>query len=305
VFILNTIDPLLAPCRHQHLAPRIEDVLYELARPHLDQLLREHGRGELCDGVVAEVALGLYDGQAEDEVQRVQGDFAQQVELVVLIEGQVQVFHPGALVVNVHEDGVNGNRPQLELEDCVIHLISAHHDLVVVTVLNVDHQQEVRDKRLDLARLLRQRNIAMLQSDERFAIGLGEWVDGSSNDPKCGRWRRVGLPFLHPLNELDATLQQPLQLGLEVRPATCVLRALTAHLQLQVLLFTQVDREGVRDLGERAVVDLAGGVLDDEVDLMRRTPDAQDLVDSLLGHQSDEPAEPSRHCVLAVRADRR
>jgi len=88
-----------------------------------------------------------------------------------------------------------------------------------------------------------------------------------------------------------------------VRPTTCVLRALTAHLQLQVLLFTQVDREGVHDLGERAVVDLAGGILDDEVDLMRRTPDAQDLVDGLLGHQRDEPAEPSRHCVFAVRAD--
>jgi len=87
VFVLNAIDPLLAPRRHQHLAPWIEDVLYELARSHLYQLLREHGRGKLCGDVVAEVALGLYNGQAEDEVQRVQGDFAQQVELVVLIEG--------------------------------------------------------------------------------------------------------------------------------------------------------------------------------------------------------------------------
>jgi len=154
MFVLNAIDPLLAPRRHQHLAPWIEDVLYELARSHLDQLLREHGRGKLCGGVVAEVAFGLYDGQAGDEVQCIQGDFAQQVELVVLIEGQVQVLHPGALVLNVHEDGVNGNRPQLELEDCVIHLISTHHDLVVVAVLNVDHQQEVRDKRLDPACLL-------------------------------------------------------------------------------------------------------------------------------------------------------
>jgi len=111
VFILNAIDPLLAPRRHQHLAPWIEDVLYELARSHLDQLLREHGRGELCGSVIVEVALGLYDGQAEDKVQRVQGDFTQQVELVILIEGQVQVLHPGALVLNVHEDGVNGNRP--------------------------------------------------------------------------------------------------------------------------------------------------------------------------------------------------
>jgi hypothetical protein len=189
--------------------PWIEDVFYELVRSHLDQLLKEHGRGELCGGVVAEVALGLYDGQAGDEVQRVQGDFAQQVELVVLIEGHVQV-HLGALVLNVHEDGVNGNRPQLELEDCVIHLISMHHDLVVVAVLNVDHQQEVRNKRLDPACLLRQRNITVLQSNECLATGLGERVDGSSDDPKYGRWRGVGLPFLHPLNELDATLQQPL-----------------------------------------------------------------------------------------------
>ncbi len=304
VLVVNAIDPFLAPLRHQHLAPGIEDVLYELARPHLIQLLREHGRGELCGGVVAEVALSLYDGQAGDEVQRVQGDIVQQVELVVLSEGQVQVLHPGALVLNMHEDGVNGNRPQLELEDCVIHLISAHHDLVVVGVLNVDHQQEVRNKRLDPACLLQQRNIAVLQGNERLATGLGERVNGSSDDPVRGRWRRVELPLLHPLNELDATLQQPLQLGLEVRPAIRVLQALAAHLQLQVLLFTQVDREGVHDLGERVVIDLTGGVLDDEVDLMRRTPDALDLVDGLLGHQHDEPAEPSCHCVLAVRVDR-
>ncbi len=57
MFVLNAIDPLLAPRRHQHLAPWIEDVLYELARSHLDQLLREHGRGELC-GASSAALLG-------------------------------------------------------------------------------------------------------------------------------------------------------------------------------------------------------------------------------------------------------
>ncbi|CAK9869104.1 unnamed protein product [Sphagnum jensenii] len=99
-------------------------------------------------------------------------------------------------------------------------------------------------------------------------------------------------------------LQQPLQLGLEVRLAIRVLRAFTAHLQLQVGLLTEVDREGVRNLGERAAADLAGRVLDDEVDLMRRTSDAQDLMDGLLDHQHDEPAELARHRVLAIRVDR-
>ncbi len=37
---------------------------------------------------------------------------------------------------------------------------------------------------------------------------------------------------------------------------------------------------------------------------MRTTPDTKDLVDGLLDHQCDEPTEPARHCVLAVRADR-
>ncbi|CAK9858221.1 unnamed protein product [Sphagnum jensenii] len=99
-------------------------------------------------------------------------------------------------------------------------------------------------------------------------------------------------------------LQQPLQLGLEVRPAICVLWAFAAYLQLQVGLLTEVNREGVRNLGERVVADLAGRVLDDEVDLMRRTPDAQDLMDDLLDHQRDELAEPACHRVLVVRADR-
>jgi len=53
-----------------------------------------------------------------------------------------------------------------------------------------------------------------------------------------------------PFHEPDAMLQQPLQLGLEVHPAIRVLRAFAAHLQLQVRLLTEVDCEGVRNLGE-------------------------------------------------------
>jgi hypothetical protein len=58
------------------------------------------------------------------------------------------------------------------------------------------------------------------------------------------------LPLDDPFHESDAMFQQPLQLGLEVRPAIRVLRAFAAHLQLQVGLLTEVDREGVRNLGE-------------------------------------------------------
>jgi len=89
-----------------------------------------------------------------------------------------------------------------------------------------------------------------------------------------------------------------------MRPTICVLRAFTAHLQLQVGLLTKVDHEGVRNLGEWTAADLAGRVLDDEVNLMQRTPDAKYLVDGLLDHQRDKPAEPARHRVLAVRANR-
>ncbi|CAK9232469.1 unnamed protein product [Sphagnum troendelagicum] len=58
-----------------------------------------------------------------------------------------------------------------------------------------------------------------------------------------------------------------------------------------------------RNLGGRAAANLAGRILDDEVDLMQKTPDAQDLVDGLLDHQRDEHAEPAHQRVLAIRAD--
>ena len=90
-------------------------------------------------------------------------------------------------------------------------------------------------------------------------------------------------------------LQQPLKLDLEVRKTIFVFRALYSHLQLQVSLLTQLDREAVRGLREPTVADLVGAVLNDEVNLMRRTPDAQDLMNGLLVHQRDERAGSPPH----------
>ena len=64
-----------------------------------------------------------------------------------------------------------------------------------------------------------------------------------------------------------------------------------------------MDRKSVRGRGKPTVADRAGGVLSDEVNLMWRTPEAQDLMDGPLGHQCDESVEPALHHVHAVRSN--
>jgi hypothetical protein len=67
VLLFNQIDAPLAPRRDHHLATQIEDLLDEFARPHVDQLLREHRRCKICRSVVAVITLGPDDGQARHE----------------------------------------------------------------------------------------------------------------------------------------------------------------------------------------------------------------------------------------------
>ncbi len=63
VLLFNQIDAPLAPRRDHHLATRIEDLLDEFVRPHVDQLLREHERCKMCRGVVALVTLRRWTSQ--------------------------------------------------------------------------------------------------------------------------------------------------------------------------------------------------------------------------------------------------
>ena len=60
-----------------------------------------------------------------------------------------------------------------------------------------------------------------------------------------------------------------------------------------------MDRESVRGCGEANVAYRAG----DEVNLMWRTPDAQDLMDGPLGQLYDKSVKPALHGVLAVRSN--
>ena len=48
MLLLDLFDALLAPCRGDHAVARIQDIFNELARPHLDELLRQNGWRELC-----------------------------------------------------------------------------------------------------------------------------------------------------------------------------------------------------------------------------------------------------------------
>lgn len=60
----------------------------------------------------------------------------------------------------------------------------------------------------------------------------------------------------------------------------------------------------MRGLGELIVSDMDRVFLHEEIHLMRRAPDAQNLVEGLLRHQRDEPADTARNRVLNAQAYR-
>jgi hypothetical protein len=62
----------------------------------------------------------------------------------------------------VHEYGVNGDPPSPDLEELALLPIFTPHLLVVNIVLDIDHEKQILDQRLDLVCLLRQCDVAVL-----------------------------------------------------------------------------------------------------------------------------------------------
>ncbi len=88
-----------------------------------------------------------------------------------------------------------------------------------------------------------------------------------------------------------------------MNPLISIFRAHTTHFQLQVLLAAQMNTEIVGDLIEQSVIQRMTDVLHDEIDLMRRTPDAHEfgliIVINLCYYINVSPS----HRVLAISAE--
>ncbi len=86
-----------------------------------------------------------------------------------------------------------------------------------------------------------------------------------------------------------------------MRPTICLFGALDGHASDEVGLRTQEDRERPGEHDPFTVGKLLDCQLNDQVDLMQCTPNAEHWVFSASDHASDETGVATCHRVLAVR----
>ncbi len=87
----------------------------------------------------------------------------------------------------------------------------------------------------------------------------------------------------------------------KVHPTVRLLWTLDAHLDDQVVLRPQMNRERIDVLDIGAAVDTFSRQLDNDVDLMRHAPHMQHIELSTPCDASDETSVAPSHCVLTVR----
>jgi hypothetical protein len=104
-------------------------------------------------------------------------------------------------------------------------------------------------------------------------IDLGR--HGIREDQPVVRRQLLRVVLVGVLDDMAAILLVERQDATQVKPAVCLLRALDAHSDYQIVLRTQVDRKRVDLLNLGAAVDGIGRGPDVDVDLMRHAPHAR------------------------------
>jgi hypothetical protein len=87
---------------------------------------------------------------------------------------------------------------------------------------------------------------------------------------------------------------------LEINPSIGIFRARTTHFQLQVLLAVQMNTEIVGGFIEQSVIQRMTDILPNEINLMRRTPDAHELGFKLVINSCYYTSVLPNHRVLAI-----
>jgi hypothetical protein len=95
-----------------------------------------------------------------------------------------------------------------------------------------------------------------------------------------------------------------LQNAAESDPSCRILGAFGSHVSDQGLLGPKVHRKQMGSFVERPIHIIVGGVLDDQVQLVRNAPNSQKRIRALPLQQRDHTTVSPRHIVFPVRADR-
>ncbi len=149
--------------------------------------------------------------------------------------------------------------------------------------------------------LLRNQQRPVLQNDERDIDGVDGRQHRERDDPPRACWRLLEMVRLNVCQDLAAMILEELQQAPHVRPTVCLFRALDGHASDEVGLRTQEDREGPGKLDPLIAGKLLGCRLDDQVDLMQCTPNAEHWVFGTSDHASDKTGVAT--CIVFSSSD--
>ncbi|CAM6026393.1 unnamed protein product [Sphagnum balticum] len=149
--------------------------------------------------------------------------------------------------------------------------------------------------------LLRDQQRPILQNDEHDIDGVDGQRHRERDDPPRACWRFLGMVHIDVHHDPAAMILEKLQQAPQVRPTVHLFGALDGHASDEVGLRTQKDQEQPGEHDPLAADKLLGCRLDDQVDLMQCTPNAEHWVLGASDHASDETNVPTCHRVLAVR----
>ncbi len=149
--------------------------------------------------------------------------------------------------------------------------------------------------------LLRDQQRPILQNDERDIDGVDGRQHRECDDPPCACWRLFGMVRIDVCHNPAAMILEELQQAPQVRPTVRLFGALDDHASDEVGLRMQEDQERLGEHDPLAAGKLLGYRLDDQVDLMQCTPNAEHWVLGASDHVSDETGVATCHRVLAVR----
>jgi hypothetical protein len=166
--------------------------------------------------------------------------------------------------------------------------------------LDVEHGIERPDQRLDMCVLLREQQRPPLQEDEHDVDQIDGRRDQVGDNPPLVRRQNLKTIILGVINQLVPVLLVECEQAPEVEPTVGLLWAFHVHVDDEDVMRAQIDREHVDELDPATAVDVFGRSLDNNVNLMWRTLDPQNLLFGTRDNAGHDIGMPACHGVFAV-----
>jgi hypothetical protein len=144
--------------------------------------------------------------------------------------------------------------------------------------LNVEHGDEQLDQHLDMCVLLREQQRPPLQEGERDVDQVDGGRDRVGDNPPLVHRQNLKTILLGVVNQLAPVLLVECEQAPKVDLMVGLLWAFHVHADDEDIMRVQIDRECVGELDLAAAIDALDRSLDNNVDLMWRTTDPQNLV---------------------------